>query len=173
MMHYKTIMANLLTIVCLLVEPITSLVKPKASLAAYISIRETPWTVTSSKPVIYTSLSILLSFVNMLRSNRYWWSTVLSYIVNSASQCGRRKRTGKMKRKASRNCFSIVDPIKGRYIIWQGHTIRWKRMVESILSKSFQEFSDTHQFFIVVSLNPTIKQFPKISNSHYHSNCPT
>ena len=31
MMHCKTIMANLLTIVCLIVEPITTLEKPKAS----------------------------------------------------------------------------------------------------------------------------------------------
>ena len=42
MMHYKTIMANLLTLVFLLVEPIITLVKIKASLAASISIRQTP-----------------------------------------------------------------------------------------------------------------------------------
>ena len=38
----KTITANLLTIVGLLVEPITSLAKPKASLEASLSIRKPP-----------------------------------------------------------------------------------------------------------------------------------
>ena len=39
MMRFKIITTNLSTIVHLLVEPITSLAKPKASLEAYISIR--------------------------------------------------------------------------------------------------------------------------------------
>ena len=38
----KTITANLLKIVGLLVEHITSLAKPKASIEVYISIRKTP-----------------------------------------------------------------------------------------------------------------------------------
>ena len=39
MMRCKTVTANLLAIVLLLVEPITSLAKPKAYLEAYLSIR--------------------------------------------------------------------------------------------------------------------------------------
>ena len=40
MMRFKTITANLKTIVHLLVEPIISLAKPKASVEAYIYIRK-------------------------------------------------------------------------------------------------------------------------------------
>ena len=56
--HYafQKITINLSTIVHLLVEPITSLAKPKASLEAYISIRQYPLTVTSIKPGISPSL---------------------------------------------------------------------------------------------------------------------
>ena len=42
MMRFKTIMTNLSTIVHLLVEPITSLGKPKASLEEYIYVRQIP-----------------------------------------------------------------------------------------------------------------------------------
>ena len=48
MMHSKTIAMNLSTMVHPLVEPITSLEKPKASLEEYFSIRKLPLTVTSS-----------------------------------------------------------------------------------------------------------------------------
>ena len=71
MMRCKTITANLLIIVRLLVEPITSLAKPKSYLESYIYISQPPLTVTSINPVIYPSLSSFFSFSNMLRSNRY------------------------------------------------------------------------------------------------------
>ena len=41
-MRFKTITSNLLRIVHLLVELITSLANPKASIEAYISIRQLP-----------------------------------------------------------------------------------------------------------------------------------
>ena len=71
MMHFKTITMNLLTIVHLFVEPITSIAKPKASLEAYFSVRQLPFTVNSSKPVISPSLLSFFFFYNMLISNRY------------------------------------------------------------------------------------------------------
>ena len=170
-MRLKTITTNLLTIVHLLVETITSLAKPKASLEESVSIRKIPWTVTSSKPVISPSLFSFLFFGNMMRSNRYWWSTVESHVGNSADRCGGRNTTGKMKCTASRNFISVIDIVKGRYVIFLGPSIRWKRVVEAILRKSLWELSDTDQFFIVVSLNKISKQFPTISNSHSHRNC--
>ena len=109
----------------------------------------------------------------MLRYNRYRWSTVFSYVGNSAGRCGGRNRTGKMKCTEGKNCISITDLIKGRCIIFCGTTIRWKRTVEEILSKSFQEFSDNNQFFIVISPNPITKQFPTSINSHPHRKCST
>ena len=66
MMRYKTNTANLLTILGLLVEHVTSLAKPKASIEAYIAIRKTYYIVTSIKPVIYPSVSRLFSFRSML-----------------------------------------------------------------------------------------------------------
>ena len=135
-MHCKTVTAILLTIVRLLVEPITSLVKPKDSLEAYISIRKPPLTVTFSKTVISPSLFRSFYFGNILRSNRYWWSTVLSYVVNSADCCGGRNATGKMKCTAIRNCLSIIDLIKRRYVISGVPVSGEKRIVEAILSKS-------------------------------------
>ena len=174
MMHCKTVTMNMSTIVHpLIVETITSVAKPKASLEASISIRQLPWTVTSSKPVISPSLFIFFFFGNMLRSNGYWWGTVKSHVVNSADCNGWRNTTGKIKCTESRKCISIIDLIKARYVICWGPSIRWKRIVGAILSKSFQEFSDTDQFFIVVSLNSTTKKFPIISNDYYHSNCRT
>ena len=172
-MCFKTITTNLSTIVHLLVEPITSLAKPKASLEASISIRQLPWTVTSSKPVIYSSLFSFFFFGNIMRSNRYWWGTGESHSRNSADRCGEINTTGKMKCTSSRNCISIIDLIKGRCVLCSGPSIRWKRIVEAILSKSFRELSDNDQFVIVVSLNPITKQFPTMINSHSHSNCCT
>ena len=70
-MRFKTITTNLMTVVHLIVEPITFLAKPKAYLEASISIRQLPGTVTSSKPVISPSLFSFLFFGNILRHNRY------------------------------------------------------------------------------------------------------
>ena len=82
--RFKTITTHLSTIVHLLIEPIISLAKPKASMEAYISISQLPWSVTSSNPDISPSLFSFFFFVNMLRFNRYWWGTVESHV-------GRRK----------------------------------------------------------------------------------
>ena len=173
MMHFKTIAMNLLTIVHLLVKPITSLAKPKASLEAYFSIRQPPWTVTYSKPVISPSLFSFFFFGNMLRSNRYSWGTVESHVGNSDDSCGGRNTTRKLKCTEGRKCISIIDIIRGRYVLCCGPSIRWEVIVEAILSKLFRELSDTDQFVIVVSLKPITKQFPTISNSHSHSKCRT
>ena len=172
-MRFKTITMNLSTIVHLIVEPITFLAKPKASLEEYISIRQLPWTVTSSKPVISPSLFSFFFFGNMLRSNRYSWGTVYSHFGNSADRCGGRNTTRKMKCTSSRNCISIVNLIKGRCVLCLGTSIGWNFIVEAILGKSFWELSDTNQFVIMVSLNPITKQFPAISNIHSHRNCHT
>ena len=133
----KTIMANLSTIVRLLFEAITSLAKPKDSLEASLHISQTTWTLTSSNTFISPSLSRLFSFGIILRYNRYWWSTVLSYIGNSAGRCGGKNTTGKMKCTESRNFVSVIDIIKGRYVIFRDPNIRWKMIVEAMLSKSF------------------------------------
>ena len=71
MMRFKPITTNLSTIIHLLVEHIKSLAKPKASLEAFIYIRQIPGTVTSSNPVISSSLFVFLFYGNMLRSNKY------------------------------------------------------------------------------------------------------
>ena len=126
MMLFKTITTNLPTIVHLLVEFVTSLDKPKASLEASISIRQPTWTVTSSKPVIYPSLFSFLFFGNMLGSNIYWWGTVESHVGNSADRCGGRNTTVKMKCTASRNCIFITNLVKGRCVLCWGTSIRWK-----------------------------------------------
>ena len=47
-MHFKASTANLLTVVGLLVEPITSVAKPKGYLEAYLSIIQPHITVTFS-----------------------------------------------------------------------------------------------------------------------------
>ena len=98
MMRFKTMTTNLSTIVHIFVETITSLAKPKASLEAFISIRKISWTVTSSKPVISPSLFSFLFFGNMLISNRYWWGTVESYVVNSSDRCRGRNTTAIIQR---------------------------------------------------------------------------
>ena len=94
MISCKTITANLLTIVCLLVAPRIFISKPKGSPEAYIPIRQPSWTVTYKYPVIYSSLSSFFYFGSMLRSNsrshqiiEYWWSTVEIYVRNSAGHC--------------------------------------------------------------------------------------
>ena len=93
-MRWKTITANLLKIVGLLVEPIISLEKPKDYLEASFPIRKSLWTVTYSKPVISTSLYNFSSFSSILRSNSrshqsigYWRITVESYVINSDGRC--------------------------------------------------------------------------------------
>ena len=173
MMHFKTITMNLLTIVHLPVEPITPLVKPKDSMGLYISIMQNSWTVTSSKPVISPSLFRFFFFGNMLRYNRYSWGTVKSHVGNSADSCEWKNRSRKMKCMASRNYIFIINLIKARYVLCWGSYIKWKSIVEAILSKSFLELSDTDKFFILVSLNPIMKQFSTISNVNSHSNCCT
>ena len=117
MMHFKKITMNLLTIVHPLVEPITSLAKPKASLEASIYIRQIPWTVTSTKPFLSPSLFSFFFFGNMLRSNRYSWGTVLSHVGNNADSCGGRNTTRKLKCMANRKCISIIDLINGGYVL--------------------------------------------------------
>ena len=150
----KTITANLLTIVRLLVEPSTSLVKLKASLETSLYIRQPTWTVTYRKAVISPSLYIFVSFGSMLISNRYSWSTILINVRNSACHCRGRNRTVKINCMESRNCFSLTDLIKWKYVFCWAPSLKWKRIVEAILSKSFREFSDTNQFFIMIYLNP-------------------
>ena len=70
-MRLKIITMNLSTIVHLLVEPITSLAKPKASMEASNYIRQLTLKITSCKPVISPSLFSFFFSVNMLRSSRY------------------------------------------------------------------------------------------------------
>ena len=118
MMCCKKITAKLSTIVHLLVENITSLAKPKAYLEVYNYIRKYTLKVNSSKPVISPYLYNFLSLGNILRSNRYWWSTVLSYVGNSVGHYGGRNKTGKLKCTSSRNCIYIINLIKGRYILY-------------------------------------------------------
>ena len=137
-MNFKTITMNLLTILHPLVEPITSLAKPKASLEAYFPIRQLPWTATSTNPVVSPSLFSFFFFGNMLRSNRYIWGTVQSHVRNSADSCVGRDTTIKLKCTASRNCISTIDLIKGEYVLFWGPSIRWEFIVEAILSKSFR-----------------------------------
>ena len=152
MMCSKTITMNLSTIVHLIVEPITSLSKPKASLEASIYIRQLPWTLTSSKPVISPSLFSFLFFGNMLSSNRYSLDNVEIHVVNSSDICGEKSTTRRLNWTAIRNCISIINLVKGRYFLCWFTFTRWKFIVESILIKSFWEFSDTNQFVIVVLL---------------------
>ena len=128
-MRFKTITTNLSTIVHLLVEPITSLAKPKASLETSISIRQLPWTVTSSKPVISPFLFCYFFFGNMLRSNRYSWGNVESHVGNSADLCGGRNTTRKMKCTASRNYISVIDLIKGGGMFLAGVPIAGEKLL--------------------------------------------
>ena len=136
-MRCKTITANLLIIVGLLVEPITYLAKLKASLEASIYTIKPTWTVNYSKPFISPSLSILLSFNSIMRSNsrshqsiRYWWITVESYAGNSAGRCGRINRTGKMKYTEIKNRLSFIDLVKGGHVFCRGTNISWKWLLK-------------------------------------------
>ena len=98
MMHFKIVTMNLLIIVHpFLVETIIYVTKPKAYLEAYISIRQLPLTVTSSKPVISPSQFCFFFLGKILRSNRYSRGTVLSHVGNSADSCGWRNKTIKLK----------------------------------------------------------------------------
>ena len=135
-MHCRTITANLLTKVRHLVEFIKYLAKPKASLEAYISISQTTQTLTSSKTVISSSIYSVFYFGSILRSNRYLWSTVLSYVGNSAGRCGGIKTNVKTKYIENRKCLSIIELIKGGYVLCRGLSIQWKRIVAAI--ESFQ-----------------------------------
>ena len=137
MMRFKTITTNLLTIVHLLFEPIIYLEKPKDYLEASISIRQIPWTLTFSNPVIPPYLFSYFFFGNMLGSNRYWWGTVKSHVGNSSDCCGGRNTTGKMKCTAGRYCISIIDLIKGGYFLCWVTSIRWKLLLrKSLASRS-------------------------------------
>ena len=162
-MHLKTITMSLSTIVHLLVKPITSLAKPKASLEASMSIKQLSWAVTSSKSVISPSLFSFFFFGNMLRYNGYSWGTVESRVGNSAYSCGGRNTTRKMKCTESKTVSPSYTSSRGG-MFFSGVPLSGENIVEEILSKSFWEFSDADQFFVVVSLNPITKHFPTISN---------
>ena len=152
MLHCKKVTMNMSTIVHpFIVETMTSVAKPKASLEEYISIRQLLLTVTSSKPVISPSQLSFLFFGKMR-------GTVLNQVRNSADSCGGRNRSRKLMWTEIRNCIFIIDLIKGRCVLCWGPSIMWEVIVEAILSKSFQEFSDTDQFVIALSLNPITKQ---------------
>ena len=69
MMSCKAVTTNLFTVVGLLVETITAIVKPKGSLEASNYIRKPNIIVTYNIPVISTPLSILFFFISMLISN--------------------------------------------------------------------------------------------------------
>ena len=136
MMRSKIITANLLKIVGLLVEHITSIAKPKASLERYLSLKKTPWKVSSSKPVISPSLSSFFSFGSMLRSNSisnwsigYWWSTVESYVGNSSGHCRRRNTTGTMKCIESSNCLYFINLINGGVSFWPVSQHQFKKVL--------------------------------------------
>ena len=160
-MRYKSVTANLLTVVGILVEPSAAIENPKVSLETSSSIRQHPITVNSSSPIISPSLYSSFFSSSMLRSNSrshrsigWRWSPVESYVGNIADLCGMRSRTGKMKCMASRNCTPLINLIKGRYVIFRGPSISWKIIVEAIKSTLFQQLSDTNWFVIVIYINP-------------------
>ena len=160
----KSVTANLLTVVGLLVDLSTSIVKPKVSLESYLSIRQPIITLTSSNNVIYPSLSSFLFLRIMIESNSRSYhsigkrrSNVGIYVGNSADLCVRRIRTGKMNYTENRNCISFIDLVKERYVIFRGPSISRKRIFEEIQSKSFQELSDIDKILIVISLNSITK----------------
>ena len=68
-MSNKEVMANLLTVVCLIVETSTDIVKPKVSLEAYLSITKPLIIVISIVSVISPSLYCSLFFSSMLIYN--------------------------------------------------------------------------------------------------------
>ena len=109
MMHSKKIMMNFLKIVHPLVEPITSLAKPKASLEAYFFIRQLPLTVTFTKHVVSPSLFSFFFFGHMLISNRYSSGNVESHVGNSADSCRGRNTTIKLKYTARKEGDLLND----------------------------------------------------------------
>ena len=58
---------------------------------------------------------------------------------------------------ASRNCLSIINLIKEKYIFCQTSCVSCKNIIEAIKRNSFRELSDTNHFVVVISLNPTTK----------------
>ena len=135
----KTITANLLIIVVLLVETSTYISKPTAYLEASLSIRQNHWTVTYITKVIYPSLSSFFYFRNILRSNMRShqsidkrWITIESYVGNSTGRCRSKNTTWKMNCKEIIKCLSFIDLIKWRYVLFRGPSITWKGVVESI-----------------------------------------
>ena len=160
----KAVTPNLFTAVGFLIEPSTSITKPKDYLEVCLSIMQPPIALTSSSPVIPPSLPSSFFFSIMLRSNSrihqsigWQWSSVESYIGNIYYLCVMRSRTVKTKCTASRNYLSIINLIKEWYIIFRGPSISLKGITEEIKSKSFIKFSGNNQFVIVISLNPITK----------------
>ena len=163
-MRCKAVTSNLLTVVGLIVEPRIAIEKIKGYIEAFIYMIQTPITVTSINLANPPHLSSFLFFSSMLISNSRshqsigkQWSTVENYVENSADLCGSRNRTEKMRCTESRKCLSSIDIIKGGYVLFRGPSISWKSIVEAIYSKLFWWLSDTDQFVIVLSLNPTTK----------------
>ena len=70
----KSVMANLLAVVCLLVKSSTAIAKPKDSLEAYIYIREPPIKVTSIShgisPFPYSYLFYISILISKIRSHQ-------------------------------------------------------------------------------------------------------
>ena len=139
MMCHKTITANLLTMVGLLVEHITPLAKRKDYIEALLSISRHTWKVTYSKSVIFTFLSSFFSFSSILISKIYRWRTVLSYIVISDGRCGGRNSTEKMKCTTIRNCLYIIDLIKGGVVFFSVVEIAVEKW---LLKKYWASFSE-------------------------------
>ena len=137
MMCCKAVKVNLLAVVGLIVEPSTSIEKPNGYVEEYLSISQHNINATYYNTVISTSLSSFFFFIIMMLSNgrihlsiHKGWSTVESYVRNSAELCGRRSRTGKMKFAASRNCISLINLIKGRHVIFRGPSISRKVLLK-------------------------------------------
>ena len=167
-MRYKSVRVKLFTVVGILVEPIiTAIVNPKVFIEASLSMVQPTIKVTAKIPVIPSSVPGSLFFRSILISScrSHWrrglrWITVESYFRNSTDLCGTMIITVKLKFPACINYISIVDLINGRYFLCRSPSISWKHIVEATNSKSFQEFSDTNLFAIVISLNPITKYFP-------------
>ena len=56
-MHCRSVTANVLALVGILIEPSTSIAKPKGYIEASVSISKTHITVTSSSPIISSSFA--------------------------------------------------------------------------------------------------------------------
>ena len=129
----KEITDNFLTVVDLLVRPIKTIVKPKGSLETYFFIRQPPLTVNSSNLVKYPSLSNFFFLGIMIRSNirSHQWSTVESYVVNSADLCVRRNRTVKMNYTAAETVSPSSTSLTGECNLL-GSQYQVKQFVEEI-----------------------------------------